>query len=146
MCEDLKYATNLVPVVMKTLIGIQDKVYLFGNDFDTADGSQERDYIDVNDLADAHIKVIEKKMNSGGMEVFNLSTGKTISCLKIFEICQEVSLIKLIWEVSDRRSGDPVKVYSSYLKAKNILDWNPKFNIQQSINNQWQFILKNNDL
>jgi UDP-glucose 4-epimerase len=58
MCEDLKYATNLVPVVMKTLIGIQDKVYLFGNDFDTADGSQERDYIDVNDLADAHIKVI----------------------------------------------------------------------------------------
>lgn len=143
--EDPRSSTNLVPLVMQTLIGKRDKVMLFGNKFNTADGTQERDYIHVSDLADAHIKAVEIPINPGNMLILNLSTGKRTSCLEIFRLSEEISRKKLNYEVVEPREGDPEVLYADNSQAKEILGWEPKRNIRKSIEDQWKWTVKNPD-
>ncbi len=140
--EDPRYSTNLVPLVMQTLVGKREKVFLFGNRFDTADGTQERDYIHVSDLATAHLDAAEKSFNQGEMVILNLSTGKKTSCLEIFKLAEEISGRKLNYEVIDPRPGDPVTLYADNSKAKFTLGWEPKRDIKKSIQDQWRWTSK----
>ncbi len=141
--EDPSRSTNLLPLVMQTLIGRREEVLLFGNGFNTKDHSQERDYIDVYDLAIGHIKALEK--NISGFTAINLSTGKPTSCLEIFRLAEEVSNKKLNYRVVEPRSGDPEVLYASNKKAEILLDWKPEITVKDSIVNQWNWTEKNPD-
>jgi UDP-glucose 4-epimerase len=141
--EDPRSSTNLVPLVMQTLIGKREKVMLFGNKFSTKDGSQERDYIHVSDLAEAHILAAEKEFNEGEMLVINLSTGKTTTCLEVFNISEEESGKKLNYEVTEPRAGDPEILFATNEFAKEKLGWSPTREIRTSIKNQWKWTSQN---
>lgn len=135
--EDPRHTTNLIP-----LVGKREKVYLFGDKFDTADGTQERDYIHVSDLATAHLDAAEKSFNRGEMMILNLSTGQKTSCLEIFRLAQEISGKTLDYEVVGPRQGDPVTLYADNSKARSILGWEPKRDIRKSIQDQWLWTVK----
>jgi UDP-glucose 4-epimerase len=140
--EDPRHSTNLVPLVMQTLIGKREKVFLFGDKFETADGTQERDYIHVSDLATAHLDAAEKSFNQGEMLILNLSTGEKTSCLQVFRLAEEISGRKLNYEVIDPRQGDPVILYADNSKAKFTLGWKPQRDIKKSIQDQWRWTSK----
>lgn len=143
--EDPRSSTNLVPLVMQTLTGKRAEVLLFGDKFNTEDGSQERDYIHVSDLADAHIKVAEKDLEVGALLKLNLSTGERTSCLKVFSLAEKISGRKLNYRVVEPRQGDPEVLYADSSKAQSILSWMPIRNIEKSIEDQWNWSVKNPD-
>lgn len=133
----------LVPAVLDCAIGKRNKVYLFGNNFSTKDGTQERDYVDVNDLAVAHRLSLEYKLSKNRMEVFNLSTGKPTSCLEIFKICESVTGKKINIEVTEPRQGDPLVLFAKSVRAKEKLGWSPTVSLETSIRNQWKWVIMN---
>lgn len=141
--EDPSRSTNLLPLVMQTLVGRREEVLLFGNNFNTNDRSQERDYIDVYDLAMGHLMALEKDIK--GFTAINLSTGKATSCLEIFKLSEEVSKKKLNYRVVDPRAGDPEVLYASNKKAEMLLGWVPKKSVRDSIVDQWNWTEKNPD-
>ncbi len=141
--EDPSRSTNLLPLVMQTLVGRREKVLLFGDNFKTEDGSQERDYIDIYDLALGHIKALEK--NIKGFTPINLSTGKATSCLEIFKLAEDVAEKKLNYSVVEPRPGDPEVLYASNKKAETLLGWVPKKTVRDSIVDQWNWTKKNPD-
>lgn len=141
--EDPSRSTNLLPLVMQTLIGRRPQVMLFGNQFGTADGSQERDYIDVYDLARAHVLALEKELD--GFEAINLSTGSPTSCLEVFKKSEEVAGKKLNYQVTEPRAGDPEVLYAISDKAFELLSWKPVKTIDDSITDQWHWTEKNPD-
>ncbi len=141
--EDPSRSTNLLPLVMQTLVGKRTEILLFGNEFNTKDGSQERDYIDVYDLAKAHILALEKDMN--GFEAINLSTGKPTSCLEVFKKSENASGKKLNFRVVEPRAGDPEVLYAFNKKANDFLQWQPIKTINDSILDQWNWTQKNPD-
>jgi UDP-glucose 4-epimerase len=131
--------TNLLPIVLQALAGKRDKVTLFGNDFNTKDGSQERDYIDVNDLVNAHFLALVKDFNEKTV-VMNLGTGGATSCLELFSIAEQVTGRKLNYEVGPHRPGDKEKDYASSQKAFELLGWQTKRNLRESIEAQWKWM------
>ena len=141
--EDPSRSTNLLPLVMQTLVGRREEVLLFGDNFNTTDGSQERDYIDVHDLAMGHLMALEK--NIEGFTAINLSTGKSTSCLEIFKLAEEVSGKKLNYRVVEPRAGDPEVLFASNKKAEMLLGWVPEKSVKDSIVNQWNWTEKNPD-
>lgn len=143
--EDPRSSTNLLPLVLQTLIGKREEVLLFGDKFDTSDGSQERDYIHVSDLADAHIKASTLEFEPGKMVILNLSTGMKTSCLQLFKIAEEVSGKNLNYKVVEPREGDPEVVYADSSKAQKFLNWFPERDIRKSIEDQWRWTVQNPD-
>ena len=143
--EDPSAVTNFVPLVLQTLAGKRDEVLLFGDKFNTADGTQERDYIHVTDLAIAHIKAAEMDFEKGKLEIFNLSTGNRTSCMQVIKIAEEVTGEKLNYRVVEPRDGDPEILYGTGEKAKTMLQWQAKRDIRQSIIDQWNWTVKNPD-
>jgi UDP-glucose 4-epimerase len=131
--------TNLLPVILNVASGNRDNFAIFGVDFNTKDGSQERDYIDVNDLIEAHFLALGKNSNKQTISTYNLSTSKPTSCLEIHKICEEVCGKKIPYLVKDHRDGDPVKVYSSNNLAKKDLDWEPNKSVKESVESQWKW-------
>ncbi len=132
---------NLVPYVTQTAIGIRDKLTVFGNDYDTPDGSCLRDFIHVMDLAEAHISGLKWLMSntSGISEVVNIGAGRGVSVLEIIHTFEEVSGLKLNWEFGPRRDGDVGKIYADITKAKNILGWTPKFDVTAAMKHAWEW-------
>ncbi len=141
--EDPRSSTNLLPIVMQVLTGKREQVQLFGDNFNTEDGSQERDYIHVSDLASAHITAAETTLETGRMYIMNLSTGKPTSCKKVFEIAEKESGKKLNYQVVEPRAGDPERSYASNSLAKETLGWEPTRTIEVSIRDQWRWASNN---
>jgi len=121
--EREKITANLLPLVLETLYGYRDKLLVFGDDYDTSDGSCIRDYIHVNDLASAHIKAMEYLMQNDQNLTVNLGTGKGYSVFEVLEMAQKISGRKLNYEVVGRRPGDPVVLIAGAQKAKELLGW-----------------------
>jgi len=121
-----KDVTNLIPVAIEALVGLRDKLEVFGNDYDTRDGSCIRDYIHVNDLADAHIKAMDYIIKNNTNLKVNLGQNKGTSVLEIVNAVEKISNKKLNYIISDRRKGDPVNVVASYELANKLLGWEPK--------------------
>ena len=123
--------THLIPNVLKAT---PDKVFkMFGDDYDTKDGTCVRDYINVEDLAQAHIKAIEYLENGGNTNFFNLGTNDGNSVKDVFASCEEVKGEKIPVEICPRRAGDPAVLVADNKKAKEVLGWCPKNDLKYSI-------------
>src|SRR5699024_5923383 len=115
---------NLVPFVTQTAAGVHEKLTVFGNDYDTPDGSCIRDYIHVQDLADAHIVALQYLSKSDEeYEVFNIGTGQGSSVLELIHSFEEVTGVKVPYEIGDRREGDLPNIYANPEKAIQKLNW-----------------------
>ena len=133
-----KNPQNLMPVIMESLSGKRDGFEIFGDDYDTADGTCERDYIHVSDLADAHVKAVQKLLTDTNSYTLNLGTGKAISVKQIVEATEKVTGQKLKYRFAPRRLGDPAKLVASAKKATEVLGWKPFYtNISDIIKTVW---------
>jgi len=141
----LNAPTNLIPVITETAIGKRESLTVFGNDYDTRDGSCVRDYIHVMDLANAHTKAIQYIMdnkNENNCEVFNLGIGEGVTVLEAINAFEKVSGKKLNYILGDRRPGDVVSIYASMDKAKEKLKWETKYNIEDIMRTAWEWEMK----
>lgn len=133
---------NLIPYIIKTALKHYDFVKVFGNDYPTKDGTAIRDYVDVNDLAVAHVKALTRLLNnscSNPFECYNLGAGKGYSVLEMIHTFEKVTLQKVPYQFYDRRAGDLIEAYADYTLAKNKLNWEPKVSIYNSILSAWEF-------
>jgi UDP-glucose 4-epimerase len=128
---------HLIPLVLFTAQGKREKIMIFGNDYNTKDGTCVRDYIHIVDLADAHLKALHYLQDEGESTIINLGTGDGNSVLEIIEKAQEVSKIKVPYEIVGRRAGDPAILVADNKKAKEVLAWQPKFGIEAIIKTAW---------
>ncbi|MEQ1625345.1 MAG: GDP-mannose 4,6-dehydratase, partial [Sediminibacterium sp.] len=136
---------NLVPAITQTAIGKLPKMKVFGNDYDTRDGSCIRDYIHVCDIAHAHtlaIQYLENAKNEGPCDIFNLGTGLGVTVLEAIQTFEEVSGVKLNYEIAPRRSGDVIAIYANNDKAVTKLGWNIKYGIKEMMKTAWEWELK----
>lgn len=132
---------NLVPFITQTAAGIRKKLTVFGNDYDTADGSCVRDYIHVMDLADAHVKAVDflKDQPINFYEVFNVGTGEGNTVLEVIQTFEKVNELKLNYEIGPRRPGDVVKTWADTTKIKEVLGWSPKYSLEDSLRDSWRW-------
>ncbi|MBM0064089.1 UDP-glucose 4-epimerase GalE [Alkalicoccobacillus gibsonii] len=125
--EDHDPESHLIPIVLQTALGQREQVQVFGDDYDTEDGSCIRDYIHVMDLADAHFLAVKKLMNDRTSSIYNLGIGQGFSVKQVIDVCREVTQREIPAAVAPRRAGDPAVLIASPEKAKSELSWEPKF-------------------
>lgn len=131
--------THIIPLVLQVPMGKREKVYIFGDDYDTPDGTCIRDYIHVCDLADGHVLAIDA-IEGGQVKVFNLGNGEGFSVREVIETCREVTGKPIKAEDAPRRAGDPDRLVASSEKAASILNWKPKFpQLKTIIEHAWQW-------
>lgn len=130
--------THLIPLVLKAIKGEIPQISVFGTDYDTPDGTCIRDYIHVEDLADAHMLAVEKLFKDKTSYCINLGTGIGTSVKKIIKAAEEVTGKKVPLVYGDRRAGDPAKLFASNSMAKEILNWTPNYiDIHEIIKTAW---------
>ncbi len=132
---------NLVPFVTQTGAGIREKITVFGNDYDTPDGTCIRDYIHVMDLADAHVKSLaylqDKPENF--YDLFNVGTGNGNSVMEVIKAFEKVSGKSLNYEIGPRRPGDIEKVWADTTKINQDLNWYPQYNLEEALRDSWNW-------
>lgn len=136
---------NLVPFITQTAVGLRDSLTIFGDDYDTIDGTCVRDYIHVVDLAKAHVRALDWLQSREELslnEAFNLGMGKGYSVLEIVQTFERVNDIKLNYRLGERRAGDVVKIYGSVDKANRILKWQTELGIETALKDAWQWQLQ----
>ena len=132
--------THLIPLVLQVANGTREKIMIFGDDYPTPDGTCVRDYIHVTDLADAHIKALERMRATGESKIYNLGNGKGFSVLEVIEMCRKVTGHPIPAEHAPRRAGDPAFLVASSEKATKELGWQPKFaELEQIVATAWEF-------
>ncbi|KOA19366.1 UDP-glucose 4-epimerase [Clostridium homopropionicum DSM 5847] len=131
--EDHSPETHLIPLILQVALGKRDKIMIFGDDYDTEDGTCIRDYIHVTDLASAHILALEELKNGAESSIYNLGNGKGFSVKEVIEVARKVTGCEIKAEIAKRRAGDPAILVASSDKAKNILGWEPKYNSLETI-------------
>lgn len=134
---------NLMPYISRVAIGKLEKLTVFGNDYETKDGTCIRDYIHVVDLAKGHIKAVEKLTNKPGTHIYNLGKGKGYSVLEIINAFEKTTGQKLNYEFGKRRSGDLPEFYADVEKAKNELNWVAEYSIDKMCEDTWNWQTKN---
>ena len=134
---------NLMPYIMKVANKELPYLNVFGNDYDTKDGTGVRDYIHVVDLAKGHIKAISKVMKDQGIDAYNLGTGKGYSVLELVNTFQKVNCVHIPYKIVDRRKGDIAECYADASKAKEMLGWEAKLNIEDMCKSSYEYIIKN---
>ncbi len=135
---------NLMPYIARVATGQYEKLNVFGNDYDTPDGTGVRDYIHVVDLAKGHIKAIEKARNMKGVEAYNLGTGKGYSVLDLVNTFEKVNHVTVKYEIVPRRPGDIAICYADPSKAREELGWVAEKDIEDMCRDTWNFIQKTN--
>lgn len=132
--------THLIPLILQVPLGIREKIYIFGDDYDTDDGSAIRDYIHVEDLASAHYLSYKYLSEGNNSEIFNLGTGHGYSVKEVIEAAEKVVGKNINKEITDRRAGDPAILVASNKKAKSILNWTPEHSsIEEILEDAWNF-------
>jgi len=132
--------THLIPIVLQTALGIRDKIYIFGDDYPTNDGSCIRDYIHVNDLAAAHLLALEALAEGKESSIYNLGSGEGYSVKEVIDTVKEVTGRDFEVEISERRAGDPAVLIASSDKIQKELDWQPKYTeLEKIISTAWQW-------
>lgn len=134
---------NLMPYITQVAVGKREKLSVFGNNYDTHDGTGVRDYIHVVDLAKGHIKALEKIMNTTGVEAYNLGTGTGYSVLDIVKNFEKATGQKIAYELTDRRPGDIAKCYADVTKAKKELGWIAEKGIEDMCRDSWRWQERN---
>ena len=135
---------NLIPYVTQTAMGIRKQLKIFGNDYDTPDGTCIRDYIYVVDLAKAHVKAMERVLDtdSDKLEVFNIGTGRGVSTLELVQSFEKATGVKLNWAFAPRREGDIEKVWANPDKANKVLGWKAETSLEDTLKSAWNWQLK----
>ena len=136
--EAHKCETHLIPLILQVPLGKRDHITIFGDDYDTPDGTCLRDYIHVIDLADAHILALDYLRKGGESNIFNLGNGKGFSVKEMIEAAKKVTGKDIKVEIGARRAGDPAKLIASSEKAHKILGWTPNYtNVENIIKTAW---------
>lgn len=130
---------NLMPYICKVASGELPHLNVFGNDYDTIDGTGVRDYIHVEDLAEGHVKAYEKIINENGLHVYNLGTGTGYSVLQVINAFEKANNIKINYKIAPRRAGDVATVYADIKKAETELKFKAKYNIEDMCRDSWNF-------
>ena len=135
---------NLIPYVTQTAMGIREQLKVFGNDYDTPDGTCIRDSIHVVDLAKAHVKAMQRVLDtdSDKLEVFNVGTGKGVSTKEIVDAFEKSTGVKLNWTFAPRRPGDIEKVWANPEKANNVLGWKAETSLEDTLKSAWNWQVK----
>ncbi len=132
--------THLIPIVLQTALGIRDKIYIYGDDYPTKDGSCVRDYIHVNDLADAHLLAVEALADGKNSDIYNLGCGDGYSVKEVIETAKKVTQKDFEVEVSERRAGDPAVLIAGSEKIKDHLGWQPEYqDLEKIISTAWKW-------
>ena len=130
---------NLMPYISQVAVGKLPKLSVYGDDYDTADGTGVRDYIHVVDLARGHVKAVEYALAHTGAEAINLGTGRGYSVLEMVHAFEAVSGSKVPYVVVPRRDGDLATVYSDPQKAKRLLGWEAEYGIEEMCRDAWNW-------
>lgn len=133
---------NLVPFITQTAIGLREQLSVYGNDYNTPDGTAIRDYIHVVDLAKAHVIALKRLLENKNLEkveTFNLGTGKGSSVLEVINAFEKVSNQKLNYKIVDRREGDITSAYANTDKANTVLGWKAQSTLEDSLASAWKW-------
>ena len=135
---------NLIPFVTQTAMGIRKELKIFGNDYDTADGTCIRDYIYVVDLAKAHVKAMIRvlDMDTEAIEYFNVGTGRGVSTYEVVDKFEKATGVKVNWSYAPRREGDIEKVWANPDKANHVLGWKAETSLEETLKTAWNWQLK----
>lgn len=136
---------NLVPYIAQVAVGKLDKLGVFGDDYDTPDGTGVRDYIHVVDLAQGHVKAIEKLKDKEGVSIYNLGTGRGYSVLEVLHAYEKACEKTLPYEIKPRRAGDIAVCYADSSKAKRELGWSASRGIEEMCADSWRWQSNNPD-
>jgi UDP-glucose 4-epimerase len=133
---------NLVPFLTQTAAGIRPELSVFGNDYDTPDGTCIRDYINVVDLAKAHVTAIDRMLNDQSdekLEIFNLGTGNGVSVLELINTFERATGVKVPHKIVGRREGDIEKVWANPQHANNVLGWKSRETLEDTLRSAWKW-------
>ncbi|MGD9580070.1 MAG: GDP-mannose 4,6-dehydratase, partial [Vampirovibrionia bacterium] len=132
--------THLIPNIFKTALGQKEALKIFGNDYDTKDGTAIRDYVHIEDLATAHILALEAILdNKISNEAFNIGSGSGYSVKEVFETAKEVSSINIPYEMTGKREGDPAILIADTTKIQHYLGWKPKHDLKSILATAWEW-------
>jgi UDP-arabinose 4-epimerase len=136
--------THLIPLVLDAAAGIRPVITVFGDDYDTPDGTCIRDYIHVSDLADAHVLALEALVNGASTTAYNLGNGMGFSVRQVIEVAQKVTDLNVPFEIGPRRAGDPAQLVGDAHRFSEALNWRPQFvELQQMVQTAWSWHTKN---
>lgn len=136
---------NLIPYLTQTAAGIRPLLTIFGNDYDTPDGTCIRDFIDVVDLARAHVIAMRRMLDrndTAPLEIFNLGTGRGLSVMQLIQSFERATGVKVPYTIGPRRKGDIEKIWADPTKANEVLGWKADTDIDQTMRNAWKWQLK----
>lgn len=138
--EDHNPETHLIPIVLQVALGKREFITIYGEDYDTEDGTCIRDYVHVEDLIEAHILALKYLMNGGESNIFNLGSSQGFSVKEIVDCVRKVTGLSIPAKIGERRAGDPAKLVASSEKAREVLGWNPtRTNIEKIIEDAWRW-------
>jgi len=132
---------NLMPFVSKVAKGTLERLRVFGNDYETVDGTGVRDYIHVKDLAQGHVKAVENL--SKGVNIYNLGTGRGVSVLELVNVFQKVNHVDVPYEIVERRPGDIAICFADPGKAEKELGWKARLSVEDMVRDAWKFEVNN---
>lgn len=134
---------NLMPYVTQVAVGKREKLSIFGNDYNTPDGTCIRDYIHVVDLADAHLRALDNRLENTGCRAWNIGTGQGCSVLQIKETFEKVNGLKVPFEYAPRREGDLAAYFADNQRAVAELKWQPQFTLEDMLKDSWNWQRQN---
>lgn len=137
--------SNLMPYITQVAAGKLKKLWVFGGDYDTKDGTGVRDYIHVMDLAEGHVAALNKLKQNCGLVIYNLGTGRGYSVLEMIRAFEKVSGKEIPYEITSRRPGDIAECYADPARAKNEMGWEAKLMLDKMCEDSWRWQVKNPD-
>lgn len=136
--------THLIPNILGSIFGNGKEFRMFGTDYPTRDGTCIRDYVNVEDLAEAHLLALRYLENGGPTDFFNLGTNEGSTVKEVFEVCRKVTGVDIPVKIEGRRPGDPTVLVADNTKAKQVLGWSPKRTLEDSVRTAFEWISKMN--
>ncbi|WP_165072608.1 UDP-glucose 4-epimerase GalE [Desulfovibrio sp. ZJ200] len=137
--EDHRPESHLIPLILQVPLGLREQITVFGQDYPTPDGTCIRDYLDVTDLADAHLRAVDYLRRGGASEICNLGNGRGFSVMEMIEAARRVTGQEIKIAVGPRRPGDPARLVASAARAAKVLDWRPETGLEDMIASAWEW-------
>ena len=131
---------NIMAMLIRVATGLEEKLNIFGDDYPTADGTGERDYIHINDIVDGHFKALERLELIDEYEVYNLGTGSYTSVFELIQTLEKVNGLKIDYKITSRRAGDLARSYADPSKANEELNWEARYNLETMCKDAWEAI------